>query len=89
MVENKLIPTDGTWDGDATHLAAFTGIKREVAFAKLVDLLGKDANQVTDLLWTTYHPYKVWYTFVIIGFCSLAGILTFSQVSKRWKDMNV
>ena len=89
MVENKLITPAGTWDGDPTHLAEFTGIERKVAFAKLVEMLGKDANDVNRILWDTYHPYQVWYAFVIIGFCSLAGIVTFSQVSKRWKDMNV
>jgi hypothetical protein len=66
-----------------------TGIERKAAFATLVQNLGQDANAVNQLLWTTYKPYQVWYPFVIIGFCSLAGILIFSQVSKRWKDMNV
>jgi hypothetical protein len=89
MVENKLVSPAGAWDGDPRHLEAFTGIERKVAFAKLLEVLGKDANEVNQLLWTTYHPYQVWYPFVIIGFCSLAGIVTFSQVSKRWKDMNV
>lgn len=89
MVENKLVSPAGTWDGDPTHLQAFTGIERKVAFTQLVEMLGKDANEVNQLLWTTYRPYQVWYPFVLIGFCSLAGIIVFSQVSKRWKDMNV
>ncbi|MFO0740006.1 MAG: MFS transporter [Labilithrix sp.] len=89
IVENKLASFAGTWDGEATHLEAFSGIERKVAFTKLIELTGKDANEVNHLLWTTYHPYQVWYPFVIIGFISLAGIITFSQYSKRWKDMNV
>lgn len=89
MVEHKLITPQGTWDGDPTTLEKFTGIERKLAFAKLIEQLGKDAIEVNQLLWTEYRPYQVWYPFVIIGFCSLAGILTFSQYSKRWKDMNV
>lgn len=88
MVEQKLVPF-GSWDGDPTHLPDVTGIERKVAFTKLVEMLGKDANEVNQILWTTYRPYQVWYPFVVIGFCSLAGIIVFSQVSKRWKDMNV
>ena len=89
MVEHKLITPEGTWDGEPSHLEAFTGIERKVAYAKLIEQLGKDAGEVNQMLWTEYRPYQVWYPFVIIGFISLAGILTFSQYSKRWKDMNV
>jgi proton-dependent oligopeptide transporter, POT family len=77
------------WNGDVTMLEAVTGIERKAAFETLVKTLGRDANDVNQLLWTTYRPYQVWYPFVIIGFCSLFGIVVFSQVSKRWKDMNV
>ena len=44
---------------------------------------------MTDLLWTTYKPYHVWYWFSAVGLFSLTGILIFSQVSKRWKDLDV
>ena len=77
------------WNGDVTTLEAVTGVERKVAFATLVKELGQDPNAVNQLLWTTYRPYQVWYPFAIIGVCSLVGILTFSQVSKRWKDMDV
>ena len=53
----------------------------------LVGVVAK--NAVNQLLWTTYRPYQVWYPFAFIGLCSLVGIIVFSQVSKRWKDMNV
>lgn len=88
MAENHLAGS-GTWDGDPAHLEAFTGVARKDAYVNLVTALGKNANEVNQLLWTTYRPYQVWYPFVVIGFCSLAGIIAFSQVSKRWKDMNV
>ncbi len=79
----------GVWDGDVDHLAAFVGVKRPEAFDTLSTVLGRDANAVTDLLWVTYAPYRVWYWFSAVGFVSLVGIVVFSQVSKRWKDYDV
>jgi len=79
----------GAWDGNTDTLAAYVGVERKAAVAELVRVLGQDAHQVNRLLWDTYHPYQVWYPFAIIGFCSLIGMIVFSQVSKRWKDMDV
>ena len=79
----------GVWDGDVDHLAEFTGVKRTAAFETLTQVLGRDASGVTDLLWTTYHPYEVWYWFSGIGLLSFAGVLAFARVSKRWKDLDV
>lgn len=79
----------GAWDGNVEHLAAFVGVERKEAASTLVRVLGQDASAVNRLLWDTYHPYQVWYPFAAIGFCSLLGMLAYSQVSKRWKDMDV
>ncbi len=79
----------GAWDGNVDHLAEFVGVKRPAAFETLTSVLGQDANAVTDLLWTTYKPYHVWYWFSAVGLFSLTGILIFSRVSKRWKDLDV
>jgi dipeptide/tripeptide permease len=79
----------GTWDGNVAHLEEFVGVKRPSAFETLMTATGQDANAVTDLLWTTYKPYQVWYWFSAVGLTSLVGILIFSQVSKRWKDLDV
>jgi hypothetical protein len=81
--------TPGVWDGNVDHLAEFVGVKRTEAFATLSTELGQNANAVNDLLWTTYKPYQVWYWFSAVGFASLAGIIIFSHVSKRWKDLDV
>jgi MFS family permease len=89
LVEKTSFAQGRAWDGDVSTLEAVTGVERKVAFATLVKELGQDPNAVNQLLWTTYRPYQVWYPFAIIGVCSLIGILTFSQVSKRWKDMDV
>ena len=81
--------TPGVWDGNIEHLAEFVGVKRTDAFSTLTSVYGQDANAVNDLLWTTYKPYQVWYWFSAVGFASLVGIMIFSQVSKRWKDLDV
>lgn len=79
----------GSWDGDADHLEAFLGVKRSDAVVKLGEVLGQDANAVTQLLWDTYEPYRIWYWFAAVGFASLLGMVAFGQYAKRFKDMNV
>jgi dipeptide/tripeptide permease len=79
----------GTWDGKSESLQSFVGVDRKEAVATLMKELGQDAGATNQLLWDTYHPYTVWYVFAAVGFCSLIGMLVFSQVSKRWKDLDV
>jgi MFS family permease len=79
----------GTWDGNVASLAAFVGVERNEAVSTLANVLGQDAHQVNQLLWDTYRPYQVWFPFAAVGLCSLVGIIVFSRMSKRWKDMNV
>jgi dipeptide/tripeptide permease len=78
----------GTWDGNMESLEAFVGVSRKQSMKTLVEVLGSDASQVKRLLWDTYHPYTIWYVFAAVGACSLVGMLVYSQMSKRWKDMN-
>lgn len=89
LAENTDRHTPGTWDGNPEHLAAFVGVDRKDAVKTLIEVLGQDAGAVNQLLWDMYHPYRVWYVFAAIGFCSLIGLLAFSHVSKRWKDLDV
>ena len=79
----------GVWDGNVEHLAEFTGVKRTAAFETLTHALNQDAGSVTDLLWTTYHPYEVWYWFSAVGLFSFVGVIVFARVSRRWKDLDV
>ncbi len=79
----------GSWDGNVDHLEAFVGVKRTEAVAKLGEVLGTDAQGVTDLLWTSYHPYRIWYFFAAVGFASLVGMITFGRFARRWKEMDV
>jgi len=77
------------WNGDVATLETVVGIARKDAFAALVKHLGTDASSATQLLWTTYHPYQVWYPFALIGCASLLGVVAFSRASKRCADMDV
>ncbi len=54
-------------------------MKRTEAFATLVTVLGRDARDVTQLLWDTYHPYRVWYPFAVTGVLSLIGLVLFAR----------
>jgi dipeptide/tripeptide permease len=79
----------GTWDGDLKTLEAFVGVGRKESVKTLVNVLGQDATQVNQLLWDTYKPYTIWYVFTGVALCSLIGMIVYSQLSKRWKEMNV
>ncbi len=78
-----------TWNGDVATLAEHVGVGRPEAFGTLQKVLGTSARETTELLWTTYHPYELWYVFAAIGAASLVGMLIFSQQSKKWKDLDV
>ena len=65
------------------------GVARTDSFKTLQEVLGKSAGETTEILWQTYKPYEIWYTFAAIGLASLVGMLIFTQRSKRWKDLDV
>ncbi len=77
------------WSGDVGQLSEHLGVSRTESFKTLQGVLGKNAADTTELLWQTYKPYEVWYTFAAIGLASLIGMLIFTQRSKRWKDLDV
>ena len=73
--------------GDKANLAlrylaerhAISGVDRTAAVAKLQQVLGLDPVQVTQLLWDTYHPYRLWYPFAAIGLASAVGIFLYAR----------
>ena len=87
--KTEFVKGKGAWDGNMETVAAYVGVDRVEAFATLSKHLSKNATETTDLLWTTYQPYTIWYLFAAIGFVSLLGLLVFAQASKRWKDLDV
>ncbi|MFH1278975.1 MAG: MFS transporter [Candidatus Eisenbacteria bacterium] len=89
MAENGLIPGAAAWDGKIKSLEAVTGVPRTEAFVRLQELTGKDAVEVTQLLWNTYSPqYHVWLPFAAIGVGAIVALVIFSQMAKKWTDMD-
>ncbi len=89
MVDHRLVPLSGEWDGRPSHLAEVTGVPRTEAFARLQELLGQGGPEVTRLLWDSYQPqYHVWLPFAAIGIVAAVALAIFGQMAKRWKDMN-
>lgn len=79
----------GAWNGEVSSLVDYVGIPRTAAMQTLTTVLQQDARAANQLLWDTYRPFQVWYPFAAIGLCSLVGMLVFSRMSRRWKDLDV
>jgi hypothetical protein len=58
-------------------------VARTETFAKLQEVSGLSAQQATDLLWNTYHPYKLWYQFAAVGLISAAAMIWYSWWVKK------
>ena len=76
------------WNGEIDSLEETVGVHRNEAMNTLVEVLGQSHQQVTDMLWTTYQPYQVWYVFAAIGIASAVGLYFFNRAASRWKDMD-
>lgn len=77
------------WKGNPNQLAELVGVDRTQAFDKLMNVLNLNAKDATGLLWDTYHPHLyVWLPIASIGFLAVIALIIFSQMAKRWKDMN-
>ncbi len=58
-------------------------VARTETFAKLQEVSGLSAQQATDLLWNTYHPYKLWYQFAAVGLISAVAMIWYSWWVKK------
>ncbi len=65
------------------------GIARTHATSFLGTISGMDANQVAHTLWSTYHPYELWYKFAAIGVISAIGIAIYSHFAHKWQEKDV
>lgn len=89
IAEQGLVPGAEGWDGKVASLENTLGIARTEAFVRLQELTGRDAVQVTQLLWDVYSPqYHVWLPFAAIGVAAIVALVIFSQMAKKWTDMD-
>ncbi len=64
-------------------------ISRPEAMIKLQEHLSLDAAAAANLLWDTYHPYKLWFPFAAIGFASAIGIFIYSLWVKKYEAPDI
>ncbi len=83
--------------GDKANLAidylaknySVTDVTRPDAMNKLVELSGMTHQQATDVLWTAYKPYELWYQFAAIGIASAIGMIFYSYWVKKHEAPDV
>jgi proton-dependent oligopeptide transporter, POT family len=73
----------------AEHQGITSGVSREVATAKLGDVMHLDPAQTTHLLWATYDPYRLWYPFVGIGVASAISIFFYARWVRRYEAPDI
>lgn len=74
---------------EVSDLESKLGITRNEAMPALEKMLNLSSQDATTLLWDTYSPnLTVWLPFASIGVVSAIALVIFSQMAKKWKDMN-
>jgi predicted MFS family arabinose efflux permease len=77
--------------GDKANLAldylaknySITGVDRTQAMNKLVEVTGMTHIDATEMLWSVYDPYKLWYQFAAVGLAAAIGMYLYSRWVKR------
>lgn len=83
--------------GDKANLAlrymadnnGVSGIDRTDAMNKLVEVTGMTHQEATDMLWATYKPYELWYSFAAIGIASALLMLVYARWVKKYEAADV
>jgi len=83
--------------GDKANLAidylqknfSITGVERTEAMNKLVEVTGMSHQEVTELLWEAYDPYKLWYQFAAIGLISAVGMFFYGRWVRKYEAPDV
>lgn len=83
--------------GDKANLAmrylaenhSITDVERTSAMNKLVEVTGMNHSEVTNLLWSAYDPYKLWYQFAAIGIASALGMLVYAKWVKKYEAPDI
>ncbi|MDH4157116.1 MAG: MFS transporter [candidate division Zixibacteria bacterium] len=66
-----------------------TDVSRTDAMNKLVELSGMNHIDATSMLWSVYHPYKLWYQFAAIGIASAVLMIFYARWVKKYEAPDV
>ncbi|RPH94355.1 MFS transporter [candidate division KSB1 bacterium] len=89
LLEHTPLGQGKVWDGHPRSLETLLGVPRTEAMQRLQETLNLDAPAATNLLWNTYSPHLyVWIPFAAIGVVAVIALIIFSQMAKKWSDMN-
>jgi MFS family permease len=83
--------------GDKANLAmdylakhySLTGVNRTEAMNKLVEVSGLNHADATSLLWSVYHPYKLWYQFAAIGIVAAVLMIFYGRWVRKFEAADV
>lgn len=71
------------------HGGLDVGVDRTAAMEALQRALHLDADAATRLLWSTYHPWRLWIPFATIGIVSSFGIAVYARWVRRYDAADV
>jgi len=83
--------------GDKANLAAdylaknfnITDVPRTDAMTRLMEVTKMNAVDATNMLWSKYHPYEVWYSFAAIGFAAAIALYFYSRWVKKHEASDI
>lgn len=71
------------------HGGVPAGIERTNAMEAVQRASGLDPAAATEMLWNTYHPYRVWYLFVAVGAASAVGLYFYARWVRRYEGADI
>ncbi|HEY6195603.1 MAG TPA: MFS transporter [Candidatus Eisenbacteria bacterium] len=71
------------------HGGVPAGVDRTTAMEALQRVNHLDASAATRLLWSAYHPYKLWYPFVAVGIASAIGIFLYAGWVRKYEAADI
>ncbi|MEW6051044.1 MAG: MFS transporter [Candidatus Zixiibacteriota bacterium] len=83
--------------GDKANLALdylaktyqITDVARTEAMTKLQEISGLNAIDATNLLWSVYHPYKLWYPFAAVGIASAIAMVFYARWVRKYEAPDI
>lgn len=71
------------------HGGVPAGVVRTNAMEAMQRASGLDPVAATSMLWSTYHPYRVWYLFVGVGVASAIGLFLYARWVRKYEAADI